>query len=93
MMKPLIVEDDSPKEKTIDVQYGDIGYGYDDLFADYLKGAKVVMLEEPYLSHGYQVTNLVRFIELLVKIGDCKVFKLITKLGDTVEESSYIKIV
>lgn len=91
MMKPLIVEDDSPKEKTIDVQYGDIGYGYDDLFADYLKGAKVVMLEEPYLSHGYQVTNLVRFIELLVKIGDCKVFKLITKLGDTVEESSYIK--
>jgi ATP-dependent Lon protease len=91
MMKPLIVEDNSPKEKTIDVQYGDIGYGYDDLFADYLKGAKVVMLEEPYLSHGYQVTNLVRFIELLVKIGDCKVFKLITKLGDTVEESSYIK--
>lgn len=91
MMKPLIVEDDFPKEKTIDVQYGDIGYGYDDLFANYLKGAKVVMLEEPYLSHGYQVTNLVRFIELLVKIGDCKVFKLITKLGDTVEESSYIK--
>ena len=73
------------------MQYGDIGYGYDDLFADYLKGAKVVMLEEPYLSHGYQVTNLVRFIELLVKIGDCKVFKLITRLGDTVEESSYIK--
>ena len=83
--------DNSPKEKTIDVQYGDIGYSYDDLFADYLKGAKVVMLEEPYLSHGYQITNLVRFIELLVKIGDCKVFKLITKLGDTEEESAYIK--
>lgn len=83
--------DNSPKEKTIDVQYGDIGYSYDDLFADYLKGAKVVMLEEPYLSHGYQITNLVRFIELLVKIGDCKVFKLITKLGDTDEESAYIK--
>jgi ATP-dependent Lon protease len=83
--------DESPKEKTIDVQYGDIGYSYDDLFADYLKGAKVVMLEEPYLSHGYQITNLVRFIELLVKIGDCKVFKLVTKLGDTEEESAYIK--
>lgn len=83
--------DESPKEKTIDMQYGDIGYSYDDLFADYLKGAKVVMLEEPYLSHGYQITNLVRFIELLVKIGDCKVFKLVTKLGDTEEESAYIK--
>lgn len=76
--------------KTIDVQYGDIGYGYDDLFADYLKGASIVMLEEPYLTHGYQITNLVRFIELLVKIGDCKVFKLITKPGETPEESKYL---
>lgn len=88
---PLSEDSLVPKEKTVDVQYGDIGYSYEDLFGDYLKGAKVVMLEEPYLSHGYQVTNLVRFIELLVKIGDCKIFKLITKLGDTVEDSNYIK--
>ena len=79
-----------PIEKTVDVQYGDTGYSYDDLFADYLKGANVVTLEEPYLSHGYQMTNLVRFIELLVKIGDCKTFRLVTKPGDTVEESKII---
>lgn len=90
-MLPLSDDSNLPKEKTVDVQYGDIGYSYEDLFGDYLKGAKVVMLEEPYLSHGYQVTNLVRFIELLVKIGDCKIFKLITKLGDTEEDSNYIK--
>ena len=31
-----MVEDGSLKEKTVDVQYGDTGYGYDDLFAEYL---------------------------------------------------------
>ena len=84
------VEDGSLKEKTVDVQYGDTGYGYDDLFAEYLKGASIVMLEEPYLTHGFQMTNLVRFVELLVKIGDCKVFRLVTKPGETPEESTLI---
>ena len=79
-----------PKEKTVDVQYGDTGYSYDELFTEYLKGAKVVMLEEPYLAHGYQMTDLVRFTELLVKIGDCQVFKLVTKPGDNPEESALI---
>ncbi|HAM28421.1 MAG TPA: BREX system Lon protease-like protein BrxL [Prevotella sp.] len=84
------VEDGSLKEKTVDVQYGDTGYGYDDLFAEYLKGASIVMLEEPYLTHGFQVANLVRFVEILVKIGDCKVFRLVTKPGETPEESTLI---
>lgn len=84
------VEDGSLKEKTVDVQYGDTGYGYDDLFAEYLKGASIVMLEEPYLTHGFQMTNLVRFVELLVKISDCKVFRLVTKPGETPEESTLI---
>lgn len=82
--------DNSPQERTIDVQYGDTGYSYDDLFADYLKGAAIVQLEEPYLTHGYQITNLVRFIELLVKTGDCKIFKLITKPGEDAEEANFL---
>ena len=83
-------EDNGPKEKTVDVQYGDTGYSYDELFAEYLKGANIVMLEEPYLAHGFQMTNLVRFVELLVKVGDCKIFKLVTKPGETPEESRLI---
>ena len=83
-----IQPEEGPKEKTIDVQYGDIGYGYDDLFGDYLKGATIVKLEEPYLTSNFQITNLVRFIELLVKIGDCKLFQLVTKPGETPEESA-----
>lgn len=84
------IEEPGPREKTVDVQYGDTGYGYDDLFADYLKGEISVMLVEPYLSHGFQMTNLVRFVELLVKIGDCKTFKLITKPCETEEETRMV---
>lgn len=86
-----VVSGNEPKERTIDVQYGDTGYSYDDLFAEYLKGATIVQLEEPYLTHGYQITNLVRFIELLVKTGDCKVFKLITKPGEDAVESQFLE--
>ena len=85
-----IEEPTGPQEKTIDVQYGDTGYSYDELFGEYLKGATIVKLEEPYLAHGYQMTNLVRFVELLVKIGDCKMFQLVTKPGESPEESSAI---
>ena len=84
------IQVNEPIEKTIDVQYGDTGYGYEDLFAEYLKGASIVMLEEPYLAHVFQITNLVRFVELLVKVGDCKAFHLVTKPGDTPEESAII---
>lgn len=73
-----------PTEKSIDISYGDTGYSYDELFASYMDGAKIVQLEEPYLSHPYQMTNLVRFIEMLVKTGTCKCFKLIT--NNTLED-------
>ena len=36
------------------------------------------------------MNNLVRFVELLVKIGDCKIFKLETKPGETPEDISNI---
>ena len=34
--------------------------------------------------------NWERFVELLVKIGDCKAFRLVTKPGDTPEETNLI---
>ena len=77
---PLPIPDGKPipTAKSIDISYGDTGYSYDELFAAYMEGAKIVQLEEPYLSHPYQMTNLVRFIEMLVKTGTCKCFKLVT---------------
>ena len=84
------IEDVGLYEGTINVQYGDTGYSYESLFADYLKGEKIVKLEESYLSQNYQIIDLVRFTELLVKIGDCQLFQLTTKPGETPEEDRWI---
>ncbi len=84
-------ESQSPKPKALSIRYGDTGYSYDKLFAEYLEGAKVVELQEPYLSHGYQMQNLTRFAETIVKIGDCKKITLTTKMGETIDETHKIQ--
>ena len=84
-------ESQGPKPKALSIRYGDTGYSYDKLFAEYLEGAKVVELQEPYLSHGYQMQNLTRFAETIVKIGDCKKMTLTTKMGETIDETHKIQ--
>ena len=75
-----------PQPKNLDIRHGDTGYSYDNLFAAYLDGAKEIELQEPYLTNGYQLQNLTRFAETVVKVGTCKSFKLTTKICETVEE-------
>lgn len=90
---PIISPDTTagPKEKSIDIMHDDTGYSYDNLFAEYLEGARIVQLEETFLSNGYQMTDLVRFVEMLVKVGDCKVLKIITKPCDTPELTAKVE--
>lgn len=90
-MEHLQNESQGPKPKALSIRYGDTGYSYDKLFAEYLEGAKVVELQEPYLSHGYQLQNLTRFAETIVKIGDCKKITLTTKMGETIDETQKIQ--
>ena len=84
-------ESQGPKPKALSIRYGDTGYSYDKLFTEYLEGAKVVELQEPYLSHGYQMQNLTRFAETIVKVGDCKKITLTTKMGETIDETQKIQ--
>ena len=84
-------EDKGPKAGRKEIMHGDIGYDYDTLFRPYLEGAKVVQLDESYLSHGFQMVNLVRFVELLVKIGDCKSLLIYTKPCETEEETEKVR--
>jgi len=83
--------DNGPKPKTLSIRYGDTGYSYDKLFAQYLEGAKAIELQEPYLSYGFQLQNLTRFAETIVKIGDCKKISLTTKVGDSIEDTAKIQ--
>ena len=74
------------QEKTTRILFGDVGYSYDNLFGPYLIGAKSVKLYEPYVRTTHQLANLVRFAELLIRIGDCSNLSLFVGLPETEEQ-------
>ena len=80
-----------PQPKSLDIRHGDTGYSYDNLFAEYLDGAKNIELQEPYLSNIYQLQNLTRFAEMIVKLGTCKKFSLTAKTCESIEDTQRLQ--
>lgn len=78
-------------EKTIRILFGDTGYGYDTLFGPYLTGAGTITLEEPYIRTTHQLGNLVRFAELLTRIGDCRELTIQAGQPETDEQQADVK--
>ena len=85
------LKEDGPKPGRKELMHGDIGYDYETLYKEYLKGAKVIQLEEPYLSMRYQMENLTRFVEMLIKIGDCRSFTIYTKPCEREEDTERVR--
>ena len=81
----VAVSKDQLIEKRLKVYYGDIGYGFETLFKDYLIGSAEVTIEDPYVRQKHQLSNFLRICELLVKIGDCKKLTLITGADDEMQ--------
>jgi ATP-dependent Lon protease len=69
-------------EKRVKVYYGDVGYGYESLFKEYLKGAVEINIEDPYIRKSHQISNLLRLLEVIVKVSDCKKINLVTAFDD-----------
>lgn len=78
-------------EKTVRILFGDTGYGYDTLFGPYLAGASTITLEEPYIRTTHQLGNLVRFAELLTRIGDCRELTIQAGQPETDEQQADVK--
>jgi ATP-dependent Lon protease len=70
------------KEQHFTILYGDTGYSYESIMAPYLKGAKTVIVEDPYIRMQHQIQNFVRFCETLLKVGSVKNIRLITGYDD-----------
>ena len=83
--KEVVIEE--LKEKRIKVHYGDIGYGFETMFKSYMKGAKEITIEDPYIRLKHQITHLLRLIEVAVKVGDVKKIKLITYYDDDAQKT------
>ena len=70
------------KEKHLRIAYGDTGFTYESLFGEYLKGAREITVEDPYIRVPHQIGNFLRFCELVVKIGSAQVINLTTGYDD-----------
>lgn len=85
------------KEQHFSILYGDTGYSYESIIGPYLKGAKSVVIEDPYIRLQHQIQNFVRFCETVLKAGTVKKISLIsgfddrTQLADIAEKLDELK--
>lgn len=70
------------KEQHFNIHYGDTGHSYESIMGPYLKGAKSVVIEDPYIRLPHQIQNFVRFCETVFKAGTIKKISLITSYDD-----------
>ncbi|MFN5744703.1 MAG: MIT C-terminal domain-containing protein [Methylococcaceae bacterium] len=60
----------------------DVGYSYESIICRYLRGAKRVVIGDPYTRLQHQIQSLVRFCECVLKVGTVKKINLITGYDD-----------
>jgi len=66
------------QEQHFTILYGDAGHSYESIILPYLKDAKVVEIEDPYIRANHQVQNFVRFCEAVIKAPTVKTIRLTT---------------
>lgn len=71
-----------PKEQHYTIFYNDRGYSYETILAPYLKGAKEITVEDPYIRLSHQLLNFIRFCETIVKLSSIRKIILITSYDD-----------
>ncbi|WP_213286696.1 BREX system Lon protease-like protein BrxL [Bradyrhizobium sp. sGM-13] len=71
-----------PQERHFTILYGDTGYSYESIMGPYLRGAREVTIEDPYIRLSHQIQNFVRFCETCLKSGTTKAINLITGYDD-----------
>lgn len=58
------------QEKSLSFRLGQTGVTYQALFADYLKEANEITIEDPFIRTSWQVKNLVEFLTMLIDTRD-----------------------
>jgi ATP-dependent Lon protease len=81
VVTPVVVPDELV-EKHFTIMYGDVGHSYESIIGPYLRGAKTVVIEDPYIRLQHQIQNFVRFCECVLKAGTVKKINLITGYDD-----------
>jgi ATP-dependent Lon protease len=64
------------QEKNLSFRLGQTGVTYQSLFADYLKDAREITIEDPFIRTSWQIKNLMEFMTMLIdtrNVDDLKV--------------------
>lgn len=70
------------KEQHFSILYGDTGHSYETIIGPYLRGARSVIIEEPYIRMPHQIQNFVRFCETVLRHSTAKKITLVTGYDD-----------
>lgn len=70
------------KEMHYTITYNATGFSYESIVGPYLRGAKTVVIEDPYIRATHQVHNFVRFCEAIMKAPNIEKIQLITNYDD-----------
>lgn len=70
------------KEQHYTINYDSTGYSYESIVTSYLKGAKAVVIEDPYIRAKHQLNNFVRFCEAVIKQPSIDSITLITSYDE-----------
>ena len=73
------------KEQHFTILYGDTGHSYESIIGPYLRGAKAIVIEDPYIRLQHQIQNFVRFCETILKTTSVKKISLITGYDDNTQ--------
>jgi len=87
VISPIVttVFPDELVERHFTIMYGEVGHSYESIIGPYLKGAKTVVIEDPYIRMQHQIQNFVRFCECVLKAGTVKKINLITGYDDNTQ--------
>lgn len=59
-----------PSVRNLTIRENQTGISYQSLFGDYIKGAKEIKIEDPYIRYPHQIKNLVEFISMIVRLNE-----------------------
>jgi ATP-dependent Lon protease len=82
-----VVVSDELVERHFTIMYGDVGHSYESIIGPYLRGAKTVVIEDPYIRLQHQIQNFVRFCECVLKTGTVKKINLISGYDGNAESA------
>lgn len=78
-------------EQHFTIHYGDTGNSYEALFGAYLRDAKTIAVEDAYIRLSHQISNFIRFCELVVSIGAANRIELVTAVDNQEQKAEVME--